>query len=55
MTSLIGPRRYAAFVFPYERRLIAVIWGLGIPVRLHICGNTRKILREMVLTGADLI
>jgi MtaA/CmuA family methyltransferase len=53
--SLIGPKLYRAFVLPYERKLIDGIHSAGGRVRLHICGNTRRILRDMGETGADLI
>jgi MtaA/CmuA family methyltransferase len=53
--SLIGPRRYAQFVVPYERSLIHGIHDAGAKVRLHICGNTRKLLADMGTVGADLI
>jgi len=42
-------------VLPYEQRLIAAIRALGVPVRLHICGNTRRIVEGMGQTGADII
>lgn len=53
--SLVGPRFYSRFVLPYEQKLIAAIRGFGVPVRLHICGNTRKILDGMGTTGAVII
>jgi MtaA/CmuA family methyltransferase len=53
--SLIGPRIYHDFVEPWEIRLIAAIHQLGVPVRLHICGNTRRIASGMGRTGADMI
>ncbi|MBS1826553.1 MAG: uroporphyrinogen decarboxylase family protein [Acidobacteria bacterium] len=53
--SLIGPRLYMKFVLPYEKRLIAAIREMGVLVRLHICGNTRKILSGMGQTGAEII
>ncbi|MCZ2150046.1 MAG: uroporphyrinogen decarboxylase family protein [Bryobacterales bacterium] len=53
--SLIGPKFYQRFVQPYEQKLIRSIRGIGVPVRLHICGNTRKILSGMGETGADII
>ncbi len=53
--SLIGPRLYEAFVLPFEKRLVAEIQAMGARVRLHICGNTRKILRGMGSLGADLV
>ncbi|HEY1206151.1 MAG: uroporphyrinogen decarboxylase family protein [Bryobacteraceae bacterium] len=53
--SLIGPRFYEKFVFDQERKLVGAIRGMGCLVRLHICGNTRRILRGMSQTGADIV
>jgi MtaA/CmuA family methyltransferase len=53
--SLIGPRLYDAFVLPFELKLVAAIKEAGARVRLHICGNTRKILCGMGSTGCDIV
>ena len=53
--SLVGPRIYDEFVWPYEKRLVDGIHALGAKVRLHICGNTRRILGGMGRLGVDLI
>jgi MtaA/CmuA family methyltransferase len=53
--SLVGPKLYTQFVLPCEQRLIAAIQALGVPVRLHICGNTKRIVDGMGQTGADII
>ena len=53
--SLIGPRLYHQLVEPWEVRLIQAIHQLGVPVRLHICGNTRRIAAGMGRTGSDMI
>jgi MtaA/CmuA family methyltransferase len=53
--SLIGPRFYDAFVFEQERKLVGAIRDMGCLVRLHICGNTRRIVRGMGQTGADIV
>jgi MtaA/CmuA family methyltransferase len=53
--SLVGPRLYNRFVLPYEIRLIREIHAMGALVRLHICGNTRRIVKGMGETGADII
>jgi MtaA/CmuA family methyltransferase len=45
--SLVGPTFYNDFVWPYEEKLIAALHAEGIKTRLHICGNTRKILEGM--------
>ena len=53
--SLVGPRVYREFVFPYEQKLIDGLHALGTRVRLHICGNTHKILDYMGRLGADIV
>ena len=53
--SLVGPDIYAEFVWPYEQRLVAGIHALGARVRLHICGNTRRLLGDMGRLGCDLV
>jgi MtaA/CmuA family methyltransferase len=53
--SLVGPKLYRQFGATRERRLVRGIQEHSVPVRLHICGNTRKILPEMGATGADMI
>ena len=53
--SLVGPKLYAQHVLPWEQRLIAAIRAFGVPVRLHICGNTKRIVEGMGKTGADII
>lgn len=53
--SLIGPSRYEKHVLPHERKLVAAIHAMGARVRLHICGNTRKILRGMGSLGCDIV
>ena len=53
--SLIGPRLYEQFVLPFEKKLVASIHEMGVPVRLHICGNTRKIAKGMGQSGADIV
>jgi len=53
--SLVGPKLYTQYVLPRERELIAAIRAFGVPVRLHICGNTKRIVEGMGQTGADII
>lgn len=53
--SLLGPRIYKEFVWPAEKQLIDAIHDLGGKVRLHICGNTRRILSGMGALGADIV
>jgi len=53
--SLVGPKIYEEFVWPYEKRLVDGIHKMGAAVRLHICGDTRKILEGMGRLGAEMI
>jgi MtaA/CmuA family methyltransferase len=53
--SLVGPKIYEEFVWPYEKQLVDGIHKIGAAVRLHICGDTRKILEGMGRLGAEMI
>jgi MtaA/CmuA family methyltransferase len=52
--SLVGPRLYESFVWPSEKKLVDGLHSLGTRVRLHICGNTGKILGGMARLGCEL-
>lgn len=54
-SSQIGPALYRQLAFEGERRMIAHIHGLGAKAKLHICGNTKAILPDMIRTGADIV
>jgi MtaA/CmuA family methyltransferase len=53
--SLVGPRIYEEFVWEYEKRMVDAIHSQGTLVRLHICGNTRSILRGMGELGCEIV
>ncbi len=53
--SLVGPRIYNEFVWPWEKRLVESIHANGGKVRLHICGNTRRILDGMGTLGCAMV
>lgn len=53
--SLVGPKIFKQFVQPFEKRLIDAIHGRGGLVRLHICGNISRSLREIGELGADIL
>ena len=53
--SLVGPRIYKEFVWPWEKRLVDSIHQNGGRVRLHICGNTRRILDGMGALGCEMV
>lgn len=54
-SSVIGPRQFMEFSFPYLKRLIDFIHGQGKAVTLHICGKTERIWQAMADAGADCI
>jgi len=51
--SLVGPKLYQDFIWHYEKWMVDGLHALGTRVRLHICGNTRPILKEMSRLGCD--
>ena len=53
--SLVGPELYEEFVWPAEHKLVEGIHGMGGKVRLHICGNTRRILAGMGRLGCEIV
>ncbi len=53
--SLIGPKFYHELVWPYEQKLVDGIHAMGVPVRLHICGNTNAIVEGMGRLGCEIV
>jgi MtaA/CmuA family methyltransferase len=53
--SLVGPEIYHQFVWPCEKQLVDAIHARGVPVRLHICGNTRPLLEDMRRLGCEIV
>jgi MtaA/CmuA family methyltransferase len=53
--SLVGPRIYEEFIWPYEKKMVDALHAMGTRVRLHICGNTRRILGGIGRLGCDLV
>jgi len=53
--SLIGPKFYNELVWPYERKLVKGIQAMGARVRLHICGNTSRIVEGMGRLGCEIV
>jgi uroporphyrinogen decarboxylase len=51
-STMISPSRYREFVLP---TLQSFIRNLGLPVILHVCGNTNPILDLMAETGARIL
>ncbi|MGC8780196.1 MAG: uroporphyrinogen decarboxylase family protein [Anaerolineae bacterium] len=55
IASQISPRAYRRFALPYEQRIFAAVREMGAIPRLHICGNTTRILADMAESGAQII
>jgi uroporphyrinogen decarboxylase len=53
--SQVSPEMYRKFALPYEQRIFKAVHELGAVARLHICGNTSRILGDMLESGADII
>ena len=53
--EMISPEMYRKFALPYEKRVVEVAHGLGLPYTLHICGKTDVILKDMLRTGANCL
>ena len=53
--SLIGPRLYSEFVWPYEKRMFDSLHEMGTRIRLHICGNISRILEPIGRLGCELV
>jgi uroporphyrinogen-III decarboxylase len=53
--SQIGPELYDQYAFERQKKLVDYIHLEGCLVKLHICGNTESILKQMILTGADIV
>lgn len=54
-TTVIGPRQFMEFSYPYLKRLIEFIHSHGKSVTLHICGKTDRIWQAMADAGADCL
>lgn len=53
--SLISPRIYREFIFPYHKRLFADLRAQGLGISLHVCGYADPILQDLIDTGVDAI
>ncbi len=53
--SLVGPKLYEEFIWPYEKRLVDGLHALGTRVRLHICGNTSRIYDGIGRLGCEIV
>jgi MtaA/CmuA family methyltransferase len=55
IVSQLSPALYERLIQPRERRLIEAVHAAGGYARLHICGDTTRLLPGMAEVGADII
>jgi MtaA/CmuA family methyltransferase len=55
IASQISPRMYRRYGLPCEQRIFAAVHEAGARTRLHICGDTTRLLPDMAASGADII
>ena len=57
--DLISPAIYEKYAWPFEKKVFSALKPVceeyGAAIELHICGNTKPILKKMSETGADII
>jgi MtaA/CmuA family methyltransferase len=52
--SLISREHFLEFALPYEQQVTAAIKEAGGMTKLHMCGDSQRILDDLVTNGADL-
>jgi uroporphyrinogen decarboxylase len=55
VASLISARMYREFALPYEQRIFEAIRAKGGIPRLHICGNTTHLLKDIAQSKAAIV
>ena len=55
IASTISPKMYRQFALPYEQRIFQAVREMGAVPRLHICGDTNRIVPAMADSGAAII
>lgn len=55
VASLISPSMYRDFALPYEQRIFQAVKEKGGIPRLHICGNTTHLLKDIAQSGAQIV
>ena len=51
--ELISPAMFKTFALPYEKKIAEYSHSLGLPHFLHICGDTNRIIDDMLECGSD--
>ncbi len=54
-SSLISARMFREFAFPYQKAIVDAVHAAGGKTKLHICGNTTRVLDQAIATGTDIL
>ena len=52
--NLVSPKFYRDFVLEHEVKLTKEVQDYGIPLSIHICGDTTEIIEDISTTGAKI-
>mgnify|MGYP005853420681 CR=1 FL=1 len=55
IASQVNPDFYREYALPYEQRIFEAVQRAGALGRLHICGDTTRIVPDMARSGAHII
>ncbi len=53
--SLVSPAFYEEFILPYHRKMVEKIQSCGGFARLHVCGNTTRVMPHLLSTGTRIL
>jgi uroporphyrinogen decarboxylase len=53
--DVCSPKIYQKYACPYEKRLVKELAAKGVPLILHICGDSTRIISDMARTGAQML
>ncbi len=53
--SMIGEKHFRQFVLPYLSEVYDHIHSYSLPGVLHICGKTKRVIKSMAESGADIL
>jgi uroporphyrinogen decarboxylase len=54
-SDTISPTMYREYALPYLKRFYAAMRAANFPASLHQCGNSEKVLDDMVASGAHIL
>ncbi len=52
--AMVSPKVYQTYALPYQIQLAQETKKIGVPLAIHICGKTDKILEKWVTTEAEI-